>query len=458
MSVLRRAWFPVVLLGVGLAVRAVQARGALLYPDGYQYLLMARGIAEHLRPVLELGQGGDVFVPNADASAKPLFPALIALVHAAGPSWRTAAEAVSVAGGGAAVALCGLLGARISGSRVAGAAAALLLLLAPEARHWAAFTSPDPLGQALALGAVLAVLTARPRLAGVLAGLAACARPELGVLLLAAGAAFAIQPARRAQALRFVSAGCFAVAAVVVVLRPPLVFQPILLVGGAAAIAFAALGVLARPRVAVLVGLGTVVAASLRSPALVDLGTHGSAPVLVLGVAGIVVARRTRPAALLAATAGVLALLYAAKNGGNDRYAAELLPLATLGASLAFAAVPRPRLAVAAAGAAVTVLAFAAVPAPPARDAFLTVANQLPDSNRPLVTAAADAYGFLLYPRPVRWLRPGARGLVLLDGAARAYEPGAKVRGPVVARFGTGYGFLRPDGRIDRAPALLFVR
>jgi hypothetical protein len=458
MSVLRRAWFPVVLLGVGLAVRAVQARGALFYPDGYQYLLMARGIAEHLRPVLELGQGGDVFVPNADASAKPLFPALIAFVHATGPSWRTAAEAVSVGGGGVAVAMCGLVGARISGSRVAGAAAALLLLLAPAARHWAAFTSPDPLGQALALGAVLAVLSARPRLAGVLAGLAACARPELGVLLLAAGAAFAIQPARRAEALRFVSAGCLAVAAVVIVLRPPLAFQPILLVGGAAALAFAGLGVLAKPRVAVLAGLGTVVAASLRSPALVDLATHGSAPVLALGVAGIVVTWRTRQAASLAAMAGVLALLYAAKNGGNDRYAAELLPLAALGASLAFTGVARPRIALAAAATAVTVLALAAVPAPPARDAFVTVAKQLPGSNRPLVTAAADAYGFLLYPRPVRWLRPGARGLVLLDGAARAYEPGAKVRGPVIARFGTGYGFLRPDGRIDRRPALLFVR
>jgi hypothetical protein len=86
------------------------------------------------------------------------------------------------------------------------------------------------------------------------------------------------------------------------------------------------------------------------------------------------------------------------------------------------------------------------------------VASQLSDSGRPLVTAAADAYGFLLYPRPVRWLRPGSRGLVLVDGAARAYEPEAKVRGPVVARLRSGNGFLRPDGRIDRLPALLVSR
>ena len=148
MSLLRRAWFPVVLLVAGVAVRAVQAHGALFYPDGYQYLLMAQGIGEHLRPVLELGHGGDVFVPNVDASAKPLFPALIALVHAVGPGWRTAAEGISIASGGAAVALCGLVGARITASRLAGASAALLFLLAPAARHWAAFTMPDPLGQA----------------------------------------------------------------------------------------------------------------------------------------------------------------------------------------------------------------------------------------------------------------------------------------------------------------------
>jgi hypothetical protein len=231
-----------------------------------------------------------------------------------------------------------------------------------------------------------------------------------------------------------------------------------MLLGAVAALAFAAVGVLGRPRVAVIAGLGTVVAASFRSPALVDLATHGSAIVLALGVVGVVVAWRTRAAALLATTAGLLALLYAAKNGSNARYAAELLPLAALGAGFAFVAVPQRRLALVAAGAAVAAIALAVAPPVPARDSFVTIARELPDSNRPLVTAAADAYGFLLYPRPVRWLRPGVRGVVLLDGAARAYEPDANVRGLVVARLYAGNGFLRPDGRIDRLPALLVSR
>ena len=43
------------LFGVGIAVRIAQQHRGLLYPDGYQYLLMARGIAEHLRPTMVLG-------------------------------------------------------------------------------------------------------------------------------------------------------------------------------------------------------------------------------------------------------------------------------------------------------------------------------------------------------------------------------------------------------------------
>ena len=48
----------VLFAGVGLAallLRALQFHEALVYPDGYQYLLMARGIAEHGRPTTMLG-------------------------------------------------------------------------------------------------------------------------------------------------------------------------------------------------------------------------------------------------------------------------------------------------------------------------------------------------------------------------------------------------------------------
>jgi hypothetical protein len=217
----------------------------------------------------------------------------------------------------------------------------------------------------------------------------------------------------------------------------------------APALVFAAVGVLGRPRVLCRCRPPAVLAASFRSPLVDPRNTAAHRARLTRGV----VARRTR-AALLPPHPTCSRYLRA-KNGSNARYAAELLPLAALGASLGFVAVPRRRLAVVAAGAAVAAVAFAAAPPTPARDSFHTIARELPDSNRPLVTAAADAYGFLLYPRPVRWLRPGARGLVLLDGAARAYEPDAKARGPVVARLYSGNGFLRPDGRIDRLPALL---
>ena len=74
------------LFGVTLGVRIDQHHSALLYPDGYQYLLMARGIGEHLRPTTVMGPGGDVFVPSADAAAKPLYPLLVWAAHSLGAS------------------------------------------------------------------------------------------------------------------------------------------------------------------------------------------------------------------------------------------------------------------------------------------------------------------------------------------------------------------------------------
>ena len=67
------------------------------------------------------------------------------------------------------------------------------------------------------------------------------------------------------------------------------------------------------------------------------------------------------------------------------------------------------------------------------------------------MTAAPDAYGVLLPERAVRVMRPGARGFVLVDGPARAYEPHLRVVGRLVARIPAGPGFLRPDGMIDDA-------
>ena len=73
-----------------------------------------------------------------------------------------------------------------------------------------------------------------------------------------------------------------------------------------------------------------------------------------------------------------------------------------------------------------------------------------------LVTAAPDAYGVLLPGRAIRAMRPGVSGLILVDGAARAYEPRLVVSGRLVRRIPVDAGFVRPDGSLDDAPALLY--
>jgi hypothetical protein len=457
--VLRRHAFALALLAGAVGARVAAARGTLLYPDGYQYLLMARGISAHLRPVIELGHGGDLFVPSADAAAKPLYPGAIALLHLLGFGWRGAATTVSAVSAGVAVGLVGILASRLTGSRVAGAAAAVLLLVSPAARQWSSYAVPDPFAQGLALGAVLAVVDRRFRVGGVLAGLALFARPELGLLLLLGAGAFTLRARGRTPALRFATAGALTAAVVLLVLRPPLELAPsaphVALALVAALVVVGA--VLAPPRIATGAGVAALVAAGVVAPSVSSLATGAELPLLLLAAAGLATAA-SRTRALVVVAAGSLALLYAWKNPDSGRYAANLLPLAAVAAGFAVAAMPRRGLALAAATAAACIGAIAPTGPLPAQDSFTTVAGELPRTRTPLVTAAADAYGFLLYPRPVRWLRPGSHGAVLLDGAARAYEPTETARGRVVARLDAGAGFLRPDGRVDRLPALLVDR
>ncbi len=458
MPVLRRAWFPAGLLCVGLVGRAVQAQGALLYPDGYQYLLMARGIADHLRPVLQLGPGGEHWVPNVDASLKPLFPGLIALAHTLGVGWTDAARLISVASGGAVVCLTGVLASRLSRSQAAGAAAAILVLLDPASRYWAAFSSPDSLGQALTLGCVLAVLSRRPRLAGSLAALAAFARPELGLLLLAGGAALMVRAATRDDATRFISTALVVASAVLVGLRPPLTLQPAeVAIAAAGALVAASLALLARPSAGVVAGLAGLGAVALHSPALGHLTVRDAAVAASCAV-GLVLARRTRAASVIAVSAAALAVVYDAKNGTSSRYMTQLVPLGVLGAAAGIGALTVPRiraLGVAVVTAAVGIASVSVAPALPGADMFGQTAAALPTTKAPITTAATDAYGFLLYPRPVLPLTTRSRGLLLMDATARAYAPEISAHGRVVVRLAARGGFLRPDGRIDRKPTLL---
>jgi hypothetical protein len=106
---------------------------------------------------------------------------------------------------------------------------------------------------------------------------------------------------------------------------------------------------------------------------------------------------------------------------------------------------------------AIALVALAADPRPRlATDTFATLAGPL--SRAPagtLVSAAPDAYGYLLPDRAQRTLRAGARGLILLDAAQRAYAPGLTACGTVVATLAAPAGFTRPDGTLDAAPAVL---
>jgi hypothetical protein len=451
-------WLGASLLALGLVVRILEDRGALLYPDGYQYLLMARGIADHLRPTLQLGPRGDLFVPNPDASLKPLFPAAVALLHLAGAGWTGAARAISVASGAATVALCGLLARRLTGSPALGAIAGLIVLVEPTERYWAAFSSPDALGTALALGAALAVVESHPRTGGVLAGLAGLARPELGLMLVAGAAVVALRPERRSRALGFLTASLGTAALALAVLRPPLQLsldEPALAVAGA--LGAAAFALLAAPRVGVAVGLAALALAASRGSALRDLAAR-ELVLAFLFVGSLVLARNQRAAAVAAIAAGALALAYETRNGASGRYMTQLVPLAAVGIAVGASQVHAGlRRAVAHAGAALGVAAIAAYASAPAPgpDMFHSVADSLPRASRPIATSAPDAYGFLLYPRSVRRLSPGVRGLLLVDATTRAYEPGIAVRGRTVDRIAPGGGFVAPDGRLDDRPAVL---
>jgi hypothetical protein len=405
---MRRWCWLAALVPAAATTRALEARGALLYPDGYQYLLMAKGIAAHGRPIVTLGRGGDTWLPSADASLKPLFPALVALLHLLGLPLRIAAEALTAAASSAVCVLVGALVARLTRSSLAALAAGALCVASPSLAHWAAFAGPDPLAQALALGAALAFLDRRPALAGALAGLCVTTRPEYALLVLPLCL----------LSLRFMTVACAAVACVVAAVRPPVTLNT-----ASAVIAGA------TPK-----GITGVV--------------RSDWPVLLLAVAGLVCAPR-RHAAALVATASGLGAAYMLKDPGSVRYFAALVPVACVAAGYAVVRKPGPLVAAAVAALAV-VLPREAGPSP---DPFLSVAERLRGTT-PIYTAAPDAYGLML-ARPVRFLRPGVRGLILLDGAQRAYEPQIDVRGRLLRRISPRVGFVRPDGTLDGQPIAL---
>ncbi len=285
---------------VGLvALRAAGLHDGLLYPDGYQYLLMAQGIAEHLQPVVTLGEGGDTFAPNADAAVKPLFPGLVALVGVLGVSPVDAARAITVLAGAAVPLLTALLALRLGAGRVAAVVAALLCAVSPTLVYWAGYSGPDPVAQALALGAALALLHRRPVAGGALAALCVLTRIDYAIVALAAlGAAVAVRSLRR-EAFRAAASGALVAIAVLGLIRPPVDLPPATAVVGALALAaLAAALLLAAGRIDAM--WGACIAVAIVAPlALLDGGAWTSVarqdwPLLLLALAGFVLCLRAR--------------------------------------------------------------------------------------------------------------------------------------------------------------------
>ncbi len=471
-----RPWLPKLLASIGLfglafGIRLEQHHSALLYPDGYQYLLMARGIGEHFTPTTVLGPGGELFVPNADAAAKPLYPLVVAAVHTLGVGWLSAAEIATCLASAAVVSLTFLLAWRLAGTWLAGAVAALVLLSSPSLAFWSGFSGPDPLAQALGLGAALAFVHRRHRLGGVLLALAVAARPELVVVAACAFVVCLISPERRQSAIRAAIAFVPTLALVFLALRPPialpesdLVWTLGLLVLCSVAAAFLPVDRRAVGALAVLVV--AAVAVSAPSAGLSELWREDW-PLIAAGLIGLGIAAldqdRRRAAFGILAVAVVLGAVYWMKNPGLERYFAILLPLAAVLAGVGAAAlVQRWRWSVAPVAAAVVAVVALGMARTPAgtydEDVFSRTAQKLAPhlaSGDPLVTAAPDAYGFWLPDQPMHTMRPGTRGLVLLDPAQRSYAPDLAARGTVVARVDSRLAFSRPDGEIDAGRSVL---
>lgn len=458
------------------AVRLHEAEPGLLYPDGYQYLLMAKGIAAHGRPLLTLGPHGDTLLPSADAAAKPLYPAVVAFFHIFGLTWFAAARAVSALAAACTVVLTGLLGRRLAGSWLAAAVAASACLASRELSFWSGFSGPDSLGQALALGAVLAFLGRRPRLGGLLAALAILARPELALVALAAACVGLARDELRPPTRRAASAAVLSLVALLGVLRPPLEAPPfatVLLAVLLAALAGAAFLILTRdgPRITPSMIVGVVAAIALIAP--LGAGAEGIRQwagndwtLLLAGLVGFSVAVRAprlRPALHVTLLAGALLVsVYGLKNPSSDRYMSLLTPLVALLASFATANRTRRHHRVVVLGVVGLIAITLALPRlpPHSPDAFPTVAGQLEALHLPrlpFVTAAPDAYGVLLPRQSFVVARPGARGLIIADGAQRAYSPSLRLEGRTLATLDPGTGFVRADGAIDRQPVRILL-
>ena len=321
---------------------------SLLYPDGYQYLLMARGIGEHLQPTTVLGPGGDMFVPNADAAVKPLFPIAVAVVHALGVLVaRCCPMLVTVAAGAWVVTAVALLvRAQRIDRRWTGSGHARPR--EPERRVLERLLGSRSARSALVLSAALAFVDRRARLGGVLMGLAIAARPEIVLLALAAGVLALRNERDRALLRRAAPATLLTATLVFAVLRTPVAVPDWRLVSLVPAALIALALVMRAPpellRYAGIASLPLVALVVLDRPGPSTLWVDDRPLLLVAAVALLILlCDRGRSSGALVVLAAVLLLgaVYLVKNPALGRYFALLLPAAAIVAGLAVAAVPR---------------------------------------------------------------------------------------------------------------------
>jgi hypothetical protein len=445
--------------------------GGLLYPDGYQYLLMSRGIARNGRAILNTGHGGNVLLPNADAALKPFEPLLVALLHFTGFGWWDAARVVTAASGVGVIVLAAALTWQLTRSNVLAGCAAALCIASPSITWWSGFLGPDALAPCLGLAALLAGLRGRPRLAGVLAGLAATSRPEYALAALVVLIGTLLDRDTRHAALRAAAFALLTVAFVVAVTRPPfggLDGRQLLAAACAVAIAGIAWFMLTRLALhgaiavaATAAGIGAVAMAVLDGRAeglrMIVAQQPSIVALIATGLVAAASGKKSVEALRLMLLIGLMLLVYLEKNPTLDRYPTQLLPLA-IPLALAGLSQLRFRAAVGLAAALIAVATLVSSPTPPTikTDTFRTVASELAPTGPALISATPDAYSFWLPNRPQRLITAGTHGLFIVDGATRSLTP-LHVCGKVTRRVSSGLGFTSLDGNTDIAPAELVV-
>lgn len=455
----------------GAIVRALTLQPGLLIPDGYQYLLMARGIGEHLRPITTLGPAGSEWAPNADAAWKPLYPALIAVGDLVGLTPRASAELwVVLAGGGLCLCAGGVVW-RCTRHTIAAAAGAGAIALSEPLVHWHGFLGPDALAPSLAAGAAERALARRPLAAGALGALAALARPEWGIVVGVLGVGALARTDTRREGARALLAAAGVYGAVMALLRPPLApssARDVALGILAVAIAGVVFGLAvdpARGRVRTLAtgaGLLALVAGAgiaIGQSRLSGLGDLARAePVLVAaGIAGAVFLARRPDTRWFATSAGamlaILGAAYLTKNPDSERYLSMCIPVCAVIAAVAIGHLGAVRARALAAAGLLGALALTSTLLAPERlrgaDPGPQIAAALPRTSTPLIVATPEA---ISVARPDLSLHPyaaGARGTIISDPISRDFADEFRLDGTITRRIPLVMAVRRRDGALD---------